>query len=180
MVFLILLFTFLTKKKLPGDDQQNNGQTIQPTIIQTEYKKPENLPIDIKSVPTLIPSEGKGLDLQSAPVVESVSEISKIKEKLPLVKTINSGNIQVGIVIPEQKYQDNDYTILVNLNGIDFQIPTDDIYYFENQDAFVAGASEVLNWLKENNVDIKKIIIKWGDKAYVNKRANIWLNYVKI
>lgn len=179
MGILVLVFNYLTKKPATNNPQNNNG-TIQPTTVQTQYQRPENLPVEVKVIPTLVPAEGKGLDLQSTPVTASKSEIAKLEGKLPYTETVTSGDISVGIVIPEQKYQDNNYTLLVNLNGIDFKLPSDDNNYFENRDAFVAAATRVLGWLKQNNVDVTKIIIKWGDRTFMNDKANVWLNYVKI
>jgi hypothetical protein len=179
IIFLTLLFTFLTKKKLPIG---NFGkEEITPVnVFDNGYKRPENLPVELKTIPTLAPNEGKGLDLQSDPIKESVSEIAKIKDKLPYIKTINSGNKTVEIVIPERKYQDNDYTLLVNLSGIDFRVVSDGNDYFDNRKAFISSAEDIFNWLKQNNVDVKKIIIKWGDRTFMNDKANTWLNYVKI
>lgn len=179
-IFLILLFTLLTKKKTNIGNQDDDAQITPVSIFSDRYKRPENLPVEIKTIPTLAPSEGKGLDLQSEPVIESVGELSKIKGKLPYIKTINSGSKTVEIVIPERKYQDNDYTLLVNLSGIDFRVASDSNDYFDNRKAFIQAAEDVFSWLKQNDVDIKKIIIKWGDRTFMNDKANTWLNYVKI
>lgn len=179
-VFLILLFTLLTKKKT-NIGNQNDDMPITPvSVFGDDYKRPENLPVEIKAIPTLAPSEGQGLDLQSEPIIESVNELAKIKGKLPYIKTINSGSKIVEIVIPERKYQDNDYTVLVNMSGIDFRVASDSNDYFDNRKAFILAAEDVFAWLKQNNVDIKKIIIKWGDRTFMNDKANTWLNYVKI
>ena len=131
----------------------------------------------VTTIPTLAPQEGEGVDVNSPIVQSSISEIEKIKVKLPYKKTIRTDDgKEIDIVIPSQDIMDNNWTLLVNVNNIDFQIDESDKDYDATKTAFLIGAQDVYYWLKSQGVNTEKIIIQWGDRATAQSRATAWLN----
>ncbi|HRN70305.1 MAG TPA: hypothetical protein PLS49_03900 [Candidatus Woesebacteria bacterium] len=43
------------------------------------------------------------------------------------------------------------------------------------QTSFLESAQQVFYWLKEQNIDTEKIIIQWGDRAFIQERSEAWL-----
>ena len=158
---------------------QNNGR-----ISPTPQAIVSPTPILVKSafttrqlntVPTLNPTEGYGLDIESPEVQSSISEINKIVNDLPYTKTFSSNDITVEILIPSYKYIENEWTLTVHIFGIDYQIPQDDPQYNANKQAFLAAAQDVYYWLKSKNIATENLIIQWGDRAFIQERSEEWL-----
>ncbi len=162
LVILILINASLTKKKAPAPT--TTGQSVNNNSFKS-----------IANAPTLPPSRGQGVDVESETVQNSKSEIEKIKKSLPYIKTITVNGEQVTIRIPEASLQDYSWSLLVYLPDFDFQAPTETPFYLTSKNTFRAAAAEVYKWIRSQGADPQKIIIKWGDTAFMQERAQEWL-----
>src|SRR5262249_15067583 len=137
----------------------------------------ENTGGNIKYVPTLAPTQGAGLNLQSPQVIASMDEIVKLYPYLPYQKDLTTKNsVQVSIIIPSKEGQDNNHTLLINVEGIVFQAPDTSPQYPVMKAAFIEVANDTLSWIKSKGADPSKILIKWGDRKFIQDRAAQWLS----
>src|SRR3989344_1273005 len=84
----------------------------------------------IRNVPTLNPTKGLGLDLDSNEIKNSIAQIEKIKTKLPYKKSFkSSGGLDVDILIPSYDLLMNKWTLNVNVFLLDFEIPPENPEY---------------------------------------------------
>ncbi len=152
-------------------------------IINFFISKPTQKPVEVttksfktvETVPTLQPTKGAGVDIESAPVKDSKEEIAKLNKALPFIKKITVNGEQVTIRIPEASLQDYTWSLIVYLPDLDFQAPTETPNYISSKETFKAAAAEVYTWIRQQGVDPEKIIIVWGDDAFTQQRAKEWL-----
>lgn len=131
---------------------------------------------NLDDVPTLAPSQGGGLDTSSQILRDSALNIAEITGNLPYKKTFTSTNgIPMEIIISSPEYQDNKWTLLVNIFGVDYQVPTDSPEYSRMQLAFREAAADVYLFVKKNGGDPEKIVFKWGDREFIENRTREWL-----
>ena len=130
----------------------------------------------IRNVPTLNPTKGLGLDLESAEIKNSIAQIEKIKAKLPYKKSFTStGGIDVDILIPSYDLLINKWTLSVEIMPLDYEISENDPDYEKTKTAFLEAAGDVLFWLKDNEISTEEIIIQWGDREFIQTRSEEWL-----
>lgn len=179
VISLVILSNLIRKSSNPIDESSNLTITAGPSVGQ-----PTRVPLpndfvkgqSIKIVPTLNPTEGLGLDLNSVEIKNSQNEINKIKNNLPYKKSFTSSSgIAVDINIPSAELQGNDWRLMVHILGPDYEISSESIEYEENKSAFSEAAIDVFYWLKDNDVKTEKIILRWGDKEFIQKRSEEWL-----
>lgn len=130
----------------------------------------------IETVPTLNPTQGYGIDINSPEIISSKNEIKKISTKVPYKKTIQTGTITTETTIPSFELFEYDWVLPVDVYGVDYEITADDPEYNVHKQAFIAAAQDVYFWLKNNGVTTDNIIIQWGDRAFIQERSKEWLN----
>lgn len=169
--FLIsgILFV-LTSKKV--DEKGSVFPT--PTIVP-------NPPVKIikKDVPQSLRDvlEKTKIETSSKPAQDSKNELEKISLSLPFVKkqTLSTG-IFVEIDVYKIFTNEPKWILPVDIIGIDFQIPEDDPEYEINKKSFLEASDILFNFLKDNDVKPEKIFINWGDRAFIQERAEKWLS----
>lgn len=134
-------------------------------------------PQTIDNAPTYAPEKGQGIDLESEIIASSSAEVEKAYSIVPYIVDYQlTTGLKVSIVVPGKEFQENPWTLTVQIFGIDYQLPQDDPDYQLMKNSFREAAASVLEWLKSNGIDTQKIIIRWGDKALIKERADDWLN----
>ncbi|CAN5170849.1 hypothetical protein BH09PAT2_BH09PAT2_00310 [soil metagenome] len=171
LLVLILIYYYYIAKK--------NTSTSSPEISITPTKTPNTINIvskNLEDAPKLAPEKGGGLDISSNVLKESALNIEKIISKLPYNKNLTSNEgVNIEILIPNSKYQENRWTLLVNIFGIDYEVPAGTPEYVAMRNAFREGAADVFAFIKDSGADPEKIIIKWGDRSIVEDRAIEWV-----
>jgi hypothetical protein len=163
ILLLILVVKFATSKKVA-----TNPEPVSSTKIIT--------PPNIQSIPTLPPSKGEGIDTQSQPVEESQGEIDKLTPYLPYEDSFDLlTGVKVSVLIPQQKYQNNPWTLTVQIFGINYNSSPDQPDYIQMRASFKEASSKVFAWMKSKGANPEKIFISWGDKEFIQKNAEDWL-----
>lgn len=172
IIILIFLLILANRKNIPSQTKS----TPQPTSSIFLPTKKEVIPPDIRVAPTIPPQRGGGIDVSSSPVSTSISEINKLEPFLPLKldRPLATG-ISVLIVIPTSDLQSNPWTLSVNISDINFQSTPEQNDYELMKNSFKEASSYVFTWITSKGVDPSKIYIKWGDKAYIQDKAEEWL-----
>lgn len=172
LLFLILIFLIISRSNQNNNSKNqkvNTTPTVRSSLILVESK-------NLDDVPTLAPSQGGGLDTSSQILKDSALNIAEITGNLPYKKTFTSTNgIPIEIIVPSPEYQDNKWTLLVNIFGVDYQVPTDSPEYSRMQLAFREAAADVYLFVKKNGGDPEKIVFKWGDREFIENRTREWL-----
>lgn len=152
------------------------------TPPEPEVEIPEPTPtnelryVKIEEVVNTAAQSDTGIDISSDIVQESIKQIDNASTLLPYTKEVQlSDGRTIEIVIPSMALTDNEWTLLVQLFGIDYEIPADSPEYETEKQAFLEGVSHVKQFFTEHNIDSSKIIIIWGDRALVHDRAQMWL-----
>lgn len=178
-VILILLSILVLFKKSPAPtvspspSPSGTGQAI-PSPSQFNEKI---TPLEIEELPFIPQEQGGGIDVNSGIVKSSTSQIDKLREKLPYKTkfTAFSGEV-IEILIPADEYQDTLWTLNVYITGLDYQSPDGTDEYVKAKADFLEGANRAFLWMKSNNVNPEELIISWGDRAFIQKRAEEWLS----
>lgn len=168
LVVILLLFILVTSQKkvgTPGQDATNLPTSGPPT--------PTIIPLFIDAIPTT--SQGASyFDLSSPQITSSKSEIARLVPYLPYRKTFTLSNkLIVTIVVPEEKLQESDWTLDVNIYDIDYQVPKDDEKTMKQ--SFKEAAGLLFSWMRQRGADPEKIIIIFGDRLFMQERAKEWL-----
>jgi hypothetical protein len=180
-ILIILMFLIGLIYVTQAGKIRENANQISPTPAGPVQSP---TPINVKSVyssrklntvPTLNPTSGYGLDLNSPEIVSSKNEIKKISDILPYKKIITTNGIKTDIFIPPATLLENEWTLSVDIYGIDYEIGENDPDYLKNKQAFIAAAQDIYFWLKSNGVATENIIIQWGDRAYIQDKSEQWL-----
>lgn len=172
-VFVLIIASFFnifsredieTKKPTPSVSQQSPSPL--PTII----------PRDVRTLPTFPPQEGKGVDVTAPAVEVSKREIRKLSLYLPYVEdyTLSTGE-EVTVTIPARQFQDASWVLDIDISGLNYHSRPSDPDYDRMKASFKEAAARVLNWIKENGADPRVMYISWGDRKYVQDRAEEWL-----
>lgn len=169
LIFVLLLIVIVRTV-------QRSPETIltdqPPEVIQQEAQPLRN----ITSIPRIPDEQGGGVDTQSAEIKLSKRSIQAIQNQLPYISyTTSPDGIDVEVVIPSQDMVSNDWTLLVNIFGPDYQIPDDDPEYEIMKRAFLTGVAEVLTFFDEQDIDRSEVLIQWGDRAIIGERSQKWL-----
>mgnify|MGYP001164699957 CR=1 FL=1 len=132
----------------------------------------------VTSLPRISDEKGGGIDTQNQIVMTSQNNLAILAPKLPFSKQITTGDgIAIEIIIPTQELVMNEWTLLVNIFGPDYQIPETDPLHDSMKRAFLTGAEEVFLFLEQNNIDPQNVIIQWGDRRVTTVRSELWLGY---
>ncbi|MBI5122436.1 hypothetical protein HZA75_01105 [Candidatus Roizmanbacteria bacterium] len=179
LLFLIMLFNLLSKKP-------TTTPLISPTFLPTPTSIPPPvtripvvsvIPPSTNNLPTYAPEKGRGVDLEAPLIKNSTREIQKLYRFLPLNQEVRlSTGLTVSIVIPAKDLQSNPWTLTVQIFGIDYEIPQSDSSYPLMKNSFQEATRVVFNWIKNNNANPQSIIISWGDKQFIQDRAEEWVN----
>ncbi len=178
LMIIILSFTVSAIRNRLNNNNSQTAETPEALVSPTPVINKELLQNykSIDKAPRLLPREGKGLDINAPYIQSSILEIEKVSALLPYSKSFTSSkNIKVEIQIPPAEMLDNNWTLLVQIMGIDYQVPEDDPSYNDMKISFLQGAQDVFYWLKNNNINTENIIIQWGDRAFVQDRSAEWL-----
>lgn len=174
VIFSNLITSYIANRNTPQSNLSPSPilSGVMPTAVDLPAVKGQS----IRNVPTLNPTEGIGLDLNSDEIKNSIAQIEKIKDKLPYKKTFTSTTgLKVDIFIPSYELLENQWTLTVNTLGIDFEITDESPDYEKTKTAFLEAARDIFFWLKNNDVNTEQIIIRWGDRAFIQTRAEEWL-----
>lgn len=177
---LIVLFTAIAVMQGENSGTQSPSPSPKASSRQPVFDKFTPLqtkPILIDEVPFKPESEGGGVNIESVLVRESEAEITKILPSLPYQNSlVNSAGQSVSIFIPPPQYQTTPWVLDVEIYGIDYQVNETDSNYNVERDSFQNAASGVFEWIKSRGADPEKIIISWGDRAYIRDQTQKWLS----
>lgn len=171
LLFIVLIYIIIsrTSKKVDNSLAPTPSPGNPASEILVESK-------NLNDVPTLAAEKGGGLDTNSTILKESAMNIAEITGNLPYRYTFTSSNgLPMEIIISSSEYQDNKWTLLVNIFGIDYQVPKDSPDYSKMQIAFREAAANVYLFVKKNGGDPQKIVFRWGDRLFIEERAIEWL-----
>lgn len=167
LLLIVLIFYLLTRDKSAAQPETN------PEVIKKEVQKV----IEISEVPRDSEEKGGGIDTDSPEVKLSIQSVEKLQKALPYYKSFTTTDgIEVEVSIPPTSTVSNNWTLLVHIFGPDYQIPEDSDDYDMNKKAFLAGVSEVMLYLEEEEINPSEIIIQWGDRAIIGDRSAQWLS----
>ena len=126
------------------------------------------LPISVDAVPF---TPGRGWDMNSPLIKASQAEISKLSSSLPhrnKLRTASGRDIDISITGLQHSLDISIYNVQYNaINPMDKD-------YDVMRSTFLEGAYHVLSWLRSKGIDTSKIIVSWGDRAYIRSSADIW------
>jgi hypothetical protein len=151
---------------------------VQKTITITTAPIKGDLPkvLNINQVPTLRPDQGQGVDITSQIAQNSTGQINVIEKELTYEDTIKTSNGQeVTIVIPRKDLQANPWTLTVYTHGVNFNAPKNSKEYNTMKTAYLESVAHVFTWLRSKGVQPEQVIFQWGDKRYIQDRAEEWL-----
>lgn len=102
--------------------------------------------------------------------------LQAIGHNLPYTKDFQlSTDLTVSVVIPAKDLQYNPWSLTVQIFGIDYEVPAGDPEYQRMKTSFLEAANLVFEWIRSNGADPQKIIVSWGDKAFIQDQAEEWL-----
>lgn len=130
----------------------------------------------INTLPQLPEEMIGGVDTTSPQVQSSIKSIRKISPFLPYSHIFTTKNkIKIEVFLPESKYMENEWTLSANVFGIDYMIPENHPQYATMKEAFKEGALDVISFLENHDVDPTKVYIQWGDRRFIQDRADRWI-----
>ena len=151
------------------------SESIEPTALPP-LQITLAIPKSIEQVPTIPYSKGGGIDTNNVIVKESKENIKKLVSALPYKKNIKTSNgLNVEVLIPSADLQQNPWTFTASVYGIDYQVEKNTPEYILMRTAFREGAADILSFVRKQGVDPEKIIFQWGDRVFVEERAQEWL-----
>lgn len=175
-LLLLLLFIYLI---FGHTNPLNKPDTITPTpttFFPSGGTYSGNLDISPKTVQNLPQAPEGGIDVESTPVQKSIDEITKIADDLPYTASFETTNhVNIDILISRYDLLPNKWTLLVQINNIDYNAPIDSGDYPIMKQAFREGVENVFVWLRSKNVDPANVIFSWGDRKVIQDRAIEWL-----
>ncbi|MBP9691540.1 hypothetical protein KBD81_05685 [Candidatus Woesebacteria bacterium] len=132
--------------------------------------------IRVQDLPKRPASEGGGVDTNTEMVQSSIASLKALALFLPYEKSLESSDgIRIEVVIPPQEFVSNEWTLLAQIFGPDYQVALDDPVYDLEKRAFLLGAREVFSFIEAHNIEPSRVIIQWGDRAIIQDRALLWL-----
>lgn len=139
--------------------------------------RPDFTPPKQESLPVIPQAQGGGIDVKSQQVRQSTTEINKLTSSLPYLQNLVLTTGQtVDIAIPGKNLQLNAWTLTVQIFGIDYQSPENTTDYAIAKSTFLEAANKVFAWMESKGADPNKIIISWGDRQFIQERAEKWLS----
>jgi len=166
LLVLVLVISVMTNGGKPP--------VIAPTPAPTTGPLPETKTIDV--IPTFAPGKGMGVDTTAPPVKASTDAVRQLMPYFPLEHVVTAGDgTRITVLIPGKESQNTAWTLTVNVYGVDFGVPASDPAFATEREHFRETASWVFSWLTGKGVDPTTVIISWGDRAYIQDRAEEWL-----
>jgi hypothetical protein len=159
-------------------DSKNHQTTITSAPVNRTGSTIQNQPLSVKALPTLPASLGRGIDTNSKIVKKSENEIRKIYAFLPYNQNQFINGVQVSIIIPDQAEQDNPWTLYVQIFGINYNSKKGDPDYETMKNTFRESAQYVTDWLEQHEVSTQEVVIQWGDKKFIEDKAEEWLTEI--
>lgn len=145
-------------------------------LLSKKPQTPTFISPSTNNLPTYVPEQGRGVNLKAPLIKNSTREIEKLYRYLPLNQEVKlSTGLTVSIVIPAKSLQSNPWTLTVQIFGIDYEVPQSDPNYLLMKNSFQEATNIVFNWMKKNNANLQNIIINWGDRKFIQDRAEEWL-----
>lgn len=176
-ILIIFALIILTSLVIALNLLQRRSQEEAATGSQLPTQPVAAVPKRLEAAPTFSPNQGQGVDTESQQAKESTSEIAKLYPDLPYLKDIKlSTGVNVSIVIPAKELQEGSWTLLVQIFGVDYDVPQDGADSQLMKNSFREAANTVFEWMKGNGADPEKIIISWGDREFIQVRAEEWLD----
>lgn len=153
---------------------------LTPTPVQGDQTPPFVTPgftVNTQPIPTIPFEQGGGINTNAPEVKNSEVEIQKLYPLLPYNQDIPlSTGITASVVIPGQDLQNNEWTLKVQIFGINYETSPQQSDYAVMKQSFKEAASDVFRWISNNGVNPAKIYFVWGDKAYIQRIAETWLS----
>lgn len=181
LILIILIIIFIVTLLLTNNQQPTPESSIVPVAPSPSSfisRGPTTItPLLTQELPYNTPEEGGGIDLESSIVQQSQSQVTKILPSLPYETNFRSedGTI-ISTLIPGAQFQETPWVLDVQIFGIDYQVSQENPSYQAQKVVFLKAAANIFEWLKSQGVDPEKIIISWGDKAYIREQAERWLS----
>lgn len=176
IVLLITILFFLPSilSSLQSPNTNSPLPSITPFLLSSSPIP--NAPESTLLLPTNPPETGGGVNT-SAPTVEaSTTEIRKIYPLLPYTQQLTlSTGLMVDVFVSDTNMNSRPWVLPISIAGIDYNAPEGTPEYTIARASFREAALETLDWLQQHDVDTNRIFINWGDKAYIQDRAEEWL-----
>lgn len=175
-IIIVLIIIFLVLVGLIALLNNASDENESPPLSIEQAQEAVNDVIEITEVPVLAGPNEAGIDINSAEVKLSQRSIQKLEQVLPYTATVTSPDgIEVEVVIPPVDILSNDWTLLVQIFGPDYQVPEDDPQYEIMKRAFLSGVANTLAFLDLHDINHSEIIIQWADRAVLQNRIDQWL-----
>lgn len=128
-------------------------------------------------IPTLAPEKGQGIDVSSSAVKNSLKEIRKLSPvRLPYIQKLALSTGQsVEVVIPPRNLEAYPWILTIQIFGLNYQTIAGEDDYEIMEKSFHEAARYVFDWMRDNGAEPTKILINWGDQAYIQETAEQWL-----
>lgn len=160
LVVIIGIYSMVTQKKLVTPPANT---TTNPSFNSVDR------------APTIVTTQGAGVNIESPEVQSSIDELSVLTAALPYQKSLTVNGTDLEITIPQIDSQAHSWILIVYIDPIDFQAPIGTSEYTTNKDLFLQAAVHINDWMKGKGINPTKVIIKWGDRAFMQTRAEEWL-----
>ncbi len=177
-VLILLVIVSLSLTNRTAGNKEMSQSSLFPTVATVQTTRTVYRPKTVFNIPTLPPEKGYGVDTDSLLVKTSENEIAKLASQLPYSTdfTTQTG-IPVSILINPLDKQDNPWTLYVQIYGVDYNVPNESSNenYKRNKDAFRQASQLAFDWIKSKGLNPDRIIIQWGDRRFVEDKAQEWL-----
>lgn len=181
IAFLILIIILVFVVIFSGGE---NVTQTPPTTIPVFSPPPSGVfkPLEIKpiltqEVPLKPEDQGGGVDLESSLVTESQTEVKKLLPSLPYRNSfLAPSGKTISILIPGIQFQTTPWLIDAQIFDVDYSVTEGDPDYNTQKDLFLTAAGNIFEWMKAHGIDPEKLIINWGDRVYIQERAEKWLS----
>lgn len=121
------------------------------------------------------------IDLNKEKRDQAMIYVASIEKKLPLY--LKSFDTSVGITTSINLYRASDdeaEVVRLEIYGLSYLNPESDEKKNPNVTAFKESYSKAIEMLESQNIDPRKLIFIYGDKEYVRKTSQIWIDTLKL
>lgn len=176
-IVLLVVILFFLPSILSSLQTPNNRAplpSITPFILSSSPIP--NAPESTLLLPTNPPEAGGGVNTSALTVEVSTAEIRKVYPLLPYSQQLTlSTGLTVDVFVSDTNMNSRPWVLPVFIIGVDYNAPEGTAEYTFARASFREAALETLDWLQQQDVDTSKIFINWGDRAYIQDRAEEWL-----
>lgn len=171
VVILFFLPSILSNPQAPNKAPLPN---ITPFILSSS-PIPE-APESTLLLPTNPPSQGGGVNTNAPTVEVSTAEIRKVYPLLPYTQQLSlSTGLTVDVFIADTNMNSRPWVLPISIEGIDYNAVEGTTEYTLSRASFREASLKTLEWLQQQGVNTSKIFVSWGDRAYIQDRAEEWL-----